>query len=245
MVVTPPRRRAEEEKGGEAAIADKDEVAPRQPVADLQGKLPPNVEQRLVLTTLLVTGPLGGDKGGEERQRPNPLSPRDGCDQHQAHPAQPARLHEVGLRRAHRIAVDAARPDAPAPAALDGVVEGHDHRPARRKGVNEKPEQEAGTRSRAPYGAAEHTVVVDEVALVRATCAPQKAGHGAPPGNQDRANQQHTGVPPGAVDEQGREGQDDRGEAGGQVGHGASLGGDAPNLPVTPASSPAPAQLLT
>jgi hypothetical protein len=45
-------------------------------------------------------------------------------------------------------------------------------------------------------------------------------------------------VLPGAVDEQRRERQDDRGEAGGQAWHGAFLGGDAASLPATPASSP-------
>ena len=57
---------------------------------------------------------------------------------------------------------------------------------------------------------------------------------------QQRADQEHLGVAPGAVDEQRREGPDDPGEAGGQLRHGASLGGDAATLPATPASSPSP-----
>lgn len=44
-------------------------------------------------------------------------------EQHQTHPAQAALLDEVGCRRAHRITIDPAGPDAPAPAPLDRVVE--------------------------------------------------------------------------------------------------------------------------
>src|SRR4051812_29886217 len=46
------------------------------------------------------------------------------------------------------------------------------------------------------------------------------------------------------MDEQRRERHDDPGEAGRQVWHQASLARDAASLPVTPASSPSPAQPL-
>jgi hypothetical protein len=146
----------------------------------------------------------------------------------------------VGVGRAHGIAVDAARADAPPPTPFDRVVEGQHHGPVRREGVDEQPEQDPASGARAPRRAAEHAVEVDEAALARAAGDPQRARHGAPPRGQHRADQQHPGVPPGAMDEQRRERQDDRGEAGGQVRHGASLGGDAPNLPATSASSPLP-----
>jgi hypothetical protein len=140
----------------------------------------------------------------------------------------------VGIRRAHGIAVDALGRDALAAAALDGVVGSKHDGTVRRKGCDEQPEEDLGSGARAPCSAAEHAVVVDEAALARAAGDPQQARHGAPARSQDRADEEHAGVPPGAVDEQRRERQDDRGEAGGQVRHGASLARDAASLPSRP-----------
>jgi len=119
------------------------------------------------------------------------------------------------------------------------------HGTVRGKGVEKKPEQDAAASPRVPYGAAEDAVIVHEVALARATSDPQKACHGAPARGQNGADQQGPSVPPGAVDEQGRERQDDPGEAGGPVWHRASLGRDTTSLPVVPASSPTLTQPLT
>ena len=189
---------------------------------------------------------FGRNERRQEGQRPDPPGPRDGRQQHQAHPAQPARLDEVRVRRAHGVAVDAPGPDAPPPAPLDGVVDGHHDRGPRGTKVSTRSlEQDARAGPRTPRRAAEHAVVVHEVALPRKAHDPQHARHRAPARRQQRADQEHLGVAPGAVDEERREGQDDPGEAGGQLRHGASLGGDAATLPAVPASSPALAHPLT
>jgi hypothetical protein len=58
-------------------------------------------------------------------------------------------------------------------------------------------------------------VEVHEPPFLRAAHNPQQARYRAPTRCQDRANQQHLGVAPGALDEERREGEDDPGEAGG------------------------------
>src|SRR3712207_2411090 len=52
---------------------------------------------------------------------------------------------------------------------------------------------------------------------------PPHTRHSAPARSQDCADEENACVPPGAVDEQRHERQDNRGEAGGQVRHQASL----------------------
>ena len=56
-----------------------------------------------------------------------------------------------------------------------------------------------------------------------------------------RADPEHLGAAPGALDDERRDGPDDPHEAGGPMRHGASPGGDAATRPAAPASSPAPA----
>ncbi len=57
---------------------------------------------------------------------------------------------------------------------------------------------------------------VDEVPVPRVARDSQHALHGAPTGNQDRADQEEPGMASGTMDEQRRERQDDPGEAGRQ-----------------------------
>lgn len=96
--------------------------------------------------------------------------------------------------------------DALAAPALNGVVNPEHNRPAWRKGGDQQPEQGARRGARAPGGAAQHAVVVHEPPLARKAGDAQDAGHGALAGCQDGAGQQHGGVPPTALKEQGREG---------------------------------------
>lgn len=56
------------------------------------GELTPDVEQRLVPTAPFAIGALGRHQRGQERQRLDALCPEDWGKQHQAHPAQSARL---------------------------------------------------------------------------------------------------------------------------------------------------------
>ncbi len=216
-----PAHGIQELESGKPAVAEQHEVAPRQPAARLQGKLASDVEQRLVPATLLAAGPLGVHQRGQEGQRPDPSGPGDRRQQHQAPPAQPAGIHETAVGGTYRVAVDPLGPDALAAAALDGVVKRHHHGTARRKGVDQQPEQDAAAGVWAPGGAAEHPVKVHEPALARAAGDPQQARYRALlPWGQDGADQQRPGMPPGTLDERRREGRDDLGEAGGQRRHG-------------------------
>ena len=84
----------EKQQGREGAVADQHEIAPRQPAPHLQGHLPSDIEQGLGPMTAFPAGALRGDEGGQKRQCPDPTSLGDGREQHQAHPAQAARLDE-------------------------------------------------------------------------------------------------------------------------------------------------------
>ena len=171
-------------------------------------------------TTPLPAEPLGGRQRRQDRQGPDAPGPGNGGEQHQAHPAQAARLDEVRVRGAHRVAIDALGFDAPATAALDGVVDGHDDRAVRHESVDEQPQKDACASSWAPRRSAEHPMVVHEVPLAAEPRDAQQAGHGPLTRCQERADEQNLSVLPGAVDEQGRKRDDDPGEAGGQAWHG-------------------------
>lgn len=190
--------------------------------------------------TSFATGTLGRHQRGQERQRPDTPRPRDRGEQHQAHPAQPARLDEMAVGGANRITVDALGRDPLAAAALDRVVQSQDHGAVLRERVDQEPEQDAAASARAPRCPVEDAVDVHEPPLLRTAHGPQDAGHRAPTGGEDRANQQNLSVSPRAMDEQRRERQDEFGEAGGKIRHQVSLGQDDPNLPVMSASSPHP-----
>ena len=63
-------------------------------------------------------------------------------------------------------------------------------------------------------------MIVGEMPVARMAGDPQRARHRALSRGQDGADQQHLGMQPRALDEERREGDDQRGEAGGQVRHG-------------------------
>src|SRR5918998_4797762 len=126
----------------------------------------------------------------------------------------------MSIGRAHRIAVDALGLDALAAPALNRVIQAKDHRTGWNEGVNQQAQQQPGRLASVPASPAEHTMVVDEVALAAEANDAQKAGHGAFAGGQNSPDEQHLGMAPSAVAKQRRKGYNDRGEAGGQVQHG-------------------------
>jgi hypothetical protein len=132
----------------------------------------------------------------------------------EAHPAQTARLDEVGIRGAHRVAVDALGSDAPAPAPLDGVIDGHHERSLRHEGINDQPQEDACPGSRRPRSLAEDAVIVHEVPLAAQPGDAQQARHCPLAWSQEGTDEQNLGVLPGAVDEERRKRDDDPGEAG-------------------------------
>jgi site-specific DNA recombinase len=192
-------------EGGEPAVGHQHHLAPRHPSPGLQDQLAPPLGQPLVAPAVLAAGPLRGGERRQERQGPGPPGPGDRNQQHQADPAQPAGLDEVARRGADGVAVDALGADALAAPALDGVVEAEEDRAARREGIEQQPEEDARRRLPAPGGAVEHPVIADEPPFAREAADPQDGGHGARPGRQDGADQQHLGVPPTPLAEERRE----------------------------------------
>ena len=191
-----PDKGGQELEGGETAVSHKHQRPLRHPATGLENQLARPVGEFLVPPAVLAAVPLGGRQGGQEGQRPDPPGPGDRDQQHQAEPAQAARLDEVAVAGADRVAVDPFGTNAFAAPALDGVVEAEDHRPLRRESVQQQAQQRAPGRPSAPGGAVQHAMVVGEPPLAAEPGDPEDAGHGASAGRQDRPDQQHLGVPP-------------------------------------------------
>jgi len=104
----------------------------------------------------------------------------------------------------HRVAVDDLGRNAFAAPALDRVINPEHNRPLGREGGNQQAEQQARGGARAPCRTARHAMVVHEPPLVCQAGDAQDARHRALARRQDRAGQQHLGVPPTALKEQGR-----------------------------------------
>src|SRR3954468_9482064 len=97
----------------------------------------------------------------------------------------------------HRIAVDAAHPDLPAPAAFDGVVDGDDDRPVRHEGDDEQKQELTRGKACRPAGRAQDTMVDSKACgLIQAHDA-QRRRDGAPARAQHGAGDQHGDVDPG------------------------------------------------
>jgi hypothetical protein len=92
--------------------------------------------------------------------------------------------------------VDAFGIDPPAAARLDRVVDAEHHRSGWCKGIEQQAEQDAGGCPRAPDHAVEHAMVVGEPPFPAEPGDPQGAGHGAPAGREDGADQQQLGMAP-------------------------------------------------
>ena len=117
------------------AVGDHDQQAFGQPGAHLDNHLARPIGELFVTLPAFLMVALRRRQHRQERQRPHPLRPRDGRQQHHAHPAKPTGLDEKRFARPHRIAVDAPgrnlRPTPPFDVVVD--AEHHRaHRPARK-----------------------------------------------------------------------------------------------------------------
>src|SRR5215510_3115826 len=111
---------------GETAVADEDKLPIRQPSSDQLDDLPGAIGQPLMPALLPSVIALGWAQNRQERQSPDAARPRDLDQEHRTQPAEPARLDEMRLRRANRIAIDPFGLDlCPAP-AFDGVIDPDD-----------------------------------------------------------------------------------------------------------------------
>ncbi len=138
-----PLHGGEQLDGGVAAVCDGDDLPVGQPACEQEQQLPRTVGQRLVPASPLLGVAFRRRQRRQERQGPDPPGERHGCEQHQADPAQARRLDEVAAAGAHGVAVDAARLDPGAPAALDGLVDADHDRSVRHKGGDQQAEQAA------------------------------------------------------------------------------------------------------
>ena len=122
---------------------------------------------------------------GAERQRPDAPCPGDEDQQHQARPAQTARLDEMAVAGAHSVSVGRRwSGDAPAPAPLQRVVDTDDDGPGRHEGGDQQPEQHARRGPRRPARPVRHAVVAGEP---RPAVPPRRARGGGTAGARRRS----------------------------------------------------------
>ena len=98
---------AQQLDGSVARIRNGDEAPVRKPPCDLKQPLSRPVRQSL-MPAACSREALGWRQHGQERERPDTISPWEWREQHERQPAQTRRLDEVAMRGADRIAIDAA-----------------------------------------------------------------------------------------------------------------------------------------
>ena len=149
--------------------------------------------------------PLGGGQCRHDRQRPRPRGPRDGDQQHQAAPAQPAGLDEVRAAGADRVVVDAFGGDlGPAP-PLERLIHTEDERSLRSKRCDQQAQQDAADRQPGPLGLAEHAVIAVELFELGEPQYPQRRRDRPTCRTQQATRYQDLNMRPHAPREQERE----------------------------------------
>ena len=86
---------------------------------------------------------LGGTQDGQQGQRPDALSPREGNQDHTREPASATGFDHVRVRGPHGITVDAFGGDLLATAAFDGVIKATDDDTPGDAHSYEKPEEQS------------------------------------------------------------------------------------------------------
>jgi hypothetical protein len=199
-----PSDRPQRVDGREAAVRHRDRAPVRQPARGLQQGLARPVGQPLVAPPPRPGGAPGGGEHGEERQAPD-AAPGHRRRHHQAQPARAARLDEAAAAGAHRVAVDAARPDLGSPAALDGAVDADHHRAVGDEGGDEHEEQAVGHGPGRPAGGAGDATVDGETGRPLQAHDAQGGGDGTPSRRRQGAGDQDRHAAPDRGGEAGRE----------------------------------------
>jgi len=101
----------------------------------------------------------------EERQGPDAARPGDGCQQHEADPAQTVGLNQVRVRGPHRVTIDAPGLDLGSPTAFDGVIDAQYDRPAASKGGDQQLQQQLAGAQNIPGGPVQDAMVVLKTTL--------------------------------------------------------------------------------
>src|SRR5271170_277171 len=132
----------------------------------------------------------------QEWQSPPPACERDRQHHCQRQPTQTAGLDKMAMRRAHRVAIDAAGPDFAAPAPLDGIVDADHHLAAGRQHRQEMEQQSTRHVAGVPACPVECFVVAAEAGSVRQPHDAQRLGDGALAGCEDSTADQHQDMVP-------------------------------------------------
>lgn len=153
----------------------------------------------------LLAVPLGGGERRQERQRPDMARPRDGREQLQRDPAQPAYLDEVAVTRADGVAVDAGCGDLGPASPFDRFVDAHDERARGRKRRNEQPEEDPTRPQARPDRTVEYAMIPLELREIPQADSPQRGTAHPSPWRQDGPSQEHLDMAPHGAREQRRE----------------------------------------
>lgn len=162
---------------GEAAVADKDDFALRQPAAKLQDTLPCPVCQQLVSAALLLIMALGRAQDRQHRQGLDASGPWDRGQNHEAQPAQAAGLDEVAMAGAHRVTINSTSGDALAPTPLDCIVHSDHDGAIGHEPFNDDGQQAGRQQAGVPATAVEELMIGGKIGHLCSTGDPQACRH--------------------------------------------------------------------
>jgi hypothetical protein len=174
----------------ETAIADEDKIPVRRPSSYQSNDLPGAIGQPLMPSLLPLVKALGRAQNRRERQAPDAACPRDLDQEHRTQPAEPARLDEMRLRGANRIAIDAFSLDLRSAPAFDRVVNPDDQFAAWSKGRDQYSEQHLRSPQRRPSRTIEHAMIVLKALVLAVACHTQTGRDSAFADGQNSPNQQ-------------------------------------------------------
>src|SRR3954447_13931174 len=125
----------------------------------------------------------------------------------------------MGIRRADRIAIDAAGANPCPPAPLDGVIESEHERSARDEGGQQHTKQDETGMATIPDGTVQSPMVILKMSLVGQTHHAQNARDGSFAGGENSPNQKNLHTAPDTVGKQGTKGKNDERQLRRQRGH--------------------------
>src|SRR5215475_3924841 len=181
---------------GETAVANEDNLPIRQPSSDQLDDLPGAIGQALMPALLPLVIALGWAQNRKERQSPDATCPRDLDQKHRTKPAEPARLDEMRLRRANRIAIDPFGLDLLSAPAFDRVVDPDDQFATRSESHDRHSQQYSGSLKRRPTRAIEHTVIILKALVLAVARHTQASGDSAFADGENCADQQCLSIIP-------------------------------------------------
>jgi hypothetical protein len=172
--------------GCKTGIHHQDQFSHRQPASYLKKHLQGPVSQLLVSSFALLVVTLGRSQNRQEGQRTDSLLPWNGCQQHQAQPAQAIGFDKMTVAGAHRIpapaltagaSVNALGLDLRSPATLNRIVQPHHHRPPNGKRSHQQTQEQSTGFTTRPDRSVEHPVKILKMLFGAQTHNAQYSGH--------------------------------------------------------------------